>query len=218
MSSRFATVRQLQGVPTLPCRWCWLACPLTAATALDDPLQQEGVDPENLFTALRAAGGGGGDLAQGSLSLPPGFSLPANFSLPPGFPGLEGLSLPPGSLPADDPGQPAAAAAGVSAGMEGGGSTDDEEDDRGSVGGTQGTGGVQNPPPRTGSINDRKCTKVGCYGQAVEVQQVAWFVAAYNWPPIRQPVQAAMSQQAATLRTRWHCTSGVGVHPPSGGQ
>ncbi|KAL4452129.1 hypothetical protein ABPG75_007791 [Micractinium tetrahymenae] len=116
----------------------------------------EGVDPENLFTALRAAGGGG-DLSQASLSLPPGFSLPANFSLPPG---LEGLSLPLGPMPADDPGPPPAPAAGISAGMEGGGSTDEEEDDRGSVGGTQATGGVHNPPPRTGSINDRKCTKV----------------------------------------------------------
>ncbi|KAL4437472.1 hypothetical protein ABPG77_003453 [Micractinium sp. CCAP 211/92] len=120
----------------------------------------EGVDPENLFTALRAAGGGGGDLSQASLSLPPGFSLPANFSLPPGLPGLEGLSLPLGSLPADEHGQPAAQAAGVSAGMEGGASTDEDEDDHGSVGGTQGTGGVHNPPPRTGSINDQKCTKV----------------------------------------------------------
>lgn len=150
--------------PTLPCRWCPLAALPQLTRSCKIPLQQEGVDPENLFTALRAAGGGGGDLSQASLSLPPGFSLPANFSLPPGFPGLEGLSLPLGSLPADDHGPPAAQAAGVSAGMEGGGSTDEDEDDHGSVGGTQ--GGVHNPPPRTGSINDQKCTKVGCSRRA----------------------------------------------------
>lgn len=154
-ASALLACASLQMVP--PCS------PPTADPLCNNPLQQEGVDPENLFTALRAAGGGG-DLSQASLSLPPGFSLPANFSLPPGLPGLEGLSLPLGSLPADEHGQPAAQAAGVSAGMEGGASTDEDEDDHGSVGGTQGTGGVHNPPPRTGSINDQKCTKVRGHG------------------------------------------------------
>lgn len=103
----------------------------------------EGVDPEGLFTA--------------ALRMSAGDALPQLAGLPPQLAGLEGLA----ASQMDD-GNIKSVADPSGDLQEGGGSTD--EDSRGSVGGTGGGGSGHIIPPRTGSINDRKCTKVGGYG------------------------------------------------------
>lgn len=97
----------------------------------------EGVDPEGLFSAaLRMTGGGAAELGAAGLA----------GALPPGVHGLEGLSHP----HMDD---------GVKSGTADGSGGDSDED--GSRGSAPNAGGGTMVPPRTGSINDRKCTKVG---------------------------------------------------------
>lgn len=107
----------------------------------------EGVDPEGLFTAaLRmstGAGGGALDAALGGAGLPNALA------------GLEGLA----ASQMEDGGLRSGVEPSGGDGDEGAASTDG--DSRGSVGGTGTSGPGHQVPPRTGSINDRKCTKVG---------------------------------------------------------
>lgn len=106
----------------------------------------EGVDPEGLFSAaLRITGGGAAELGAAGLA----------GALPHGMAGLDGLA--PSHL---EDGVKSGTADGGSQ-LEGGGSSD-EEGSRGSMGGAGNAGGLPPGmvPPRTGSINDRKCTKV----------------------------------------------------------
>lgn len=99
----------------------------------------EGVDPEGLFSAaLRMTGGGAAELGAAGLA----------GALPPAVQGLEGLA----ASHMED---------GMKSGTaDGSGGTSDEEGSRGSAPNAGGVGGSM-IPPRTGSINDRKCTKVG---------------------------------------------------------
>lgn len=108
------------------------------------PHNAQGVDPEGLFNAalLRAAGG-----ELGAAGLPT--QLTPRLQT-----GLEGLEERGAGRQAD--GSP-------SGDMDGNGSTDDE-DDKNSMGGLG--GGPPAIPPRTGCINDRKCTKVGAKAAA----------------------------------------------------
>ncbi|PRW57535.1 hypothetical protein C2E21_4115 [Chlorella sorokiniana] len=98
----------------------------------------EGVDPEGLFSAaLRMTGGSAAELGAAGLA----------GALPPAVQGLEGLA----ASHMED---------GVKSGTaDGSGGTSDEEGSRGSAPNAGGVGGSM-VPPRTGSINDRKCTKV----------------------------------------------------------
>ena len=132
----------------------------------------EGVDPEGLFNQAlllqRAAGGdlgGPGDLLRGG-------ELGASLQLPPGLAGLAGLGDPQlaaaqtqAALDAAATGAAAAAAAG--GGGHAAGSPSDPHHEGGassdvdSPGSAAAANGAPSVPPRTGSINDRKCTQVG---------------------------------------------------------
>lgn len=155
----------------------------------------EGVDPEGLFTAaLRmSTGAGGGGMLDAALG--------GTGGLTPALAGMEGL---PASQMEDG---------GLKSGVErsgGGGDADEgaastDGDSRGSVGGTGGAPGGPAVPPRTGAINDCKCTKVGwpCCGAGERgwcAQVVTHLRCPDTWRAPGQPPRACPVQPSRGFR------------------